>query len=96
MLKSVNQPIRKKDAMALVTGKPVYMDDLGIFDHALIVKALRLLVIVISFSATSRQTTSPFFRLTLPRSIIRSSSIYSSAITPDQTSGRRISGSDHP
>ena len=41
MLKSVNQPIRKKDAMALVTGKPVYMDDLGIFDHALIVKALR-------------------------------------------------------
>ena len=41
MLKSVNQPIRKKDAMALVTGKPVYMDDLGIFDHALIIKALR-------------------------------------------------------
>ena len=25
MLKSVNQPIRKKDAMALVTGKPVYV-----------------------------------------------------------------------
>ena len=27
-MKAVNQPIRKKDAMALVTGKPVYMDDL--------------------------------------------------------------------
>ena len=27
-MKAVNQPIRKKDAMALVTGKPVFMDDL--------------------------------------------------------------------
>ena len=25
--KTVNQPVRKKDAMQLVTGQPVYMDD---------------------------------------------------------------------
>ena len=24
----VNQPVRKKDAMQLVTGQPVYMDDM--------------------------------------------------------------------
>ena len=36
----VGQPIRKKDAMALVTGKPVYMDDLAPKD-CLIVKVLR-------------------------------------------------------
>ena len=29
-MKAVGQPIRKKDAMALVTGKPVFMDDLEI------------------------------------------------------------------
>ena len=28
-MKNVNQPFRKKDAMQLVTGKPVYMDDLA-------------------------------------------------------------------
>ena len=28
-MKAVGQPIRKKDAMALVTGKPVFMDDLA-------------------------------------------------------------------
>ena len=39
-MKSVNQPIRKKDAMALVTGKPVFMDDLVPKD-CLIVKLLR-------------------------------------------------------
>ena len=38
-MKAVNQPIRKKDAMALVTGKPVFMDDLVPKD-CLIVKVL--------------------------------------------------------
>ncbi len=38
--KVVNTPIRKKDAMALVTGKPVYTDDLAPKD-CLIVKILR-------------------------------------------------------
>ena len=28
-MKSVNAPIMKKDAMALVTGKPVYTDDIA-------------------------------------------------------------------
>ncbi len=36
----VNQPVRKTDAMSLVTGKPVYTDDLAPKD-CLIVKALR-------------------------------------------------------
>ena len=27
-MKYVNQPVRKTDAMSLVTGKPVYTDDL--------------------------------------------------------------------
>ena len=36
----VNQPVRKKDAMQLVTGKPVYMDDLAPAD-CLIVKLYR-------------------------------------------------------
>lgn len=36
----VNQPIRKKDAMSLVTGKPVFLDDLAPKD-CLIVKVLR-------------------------------------------------------
>lgn len=36
----VNQPVRKKDAMALVTGQPVYTDDMAPKD-CLIVKALR-------------------------------------------------------
>lgn len=39
-MKYVNQPIMKKDAMALVTGKPVFMDDLAPAD-CLIVKLLR-------------------------------------------------------
>ncbi|MDO4305842.1 MAG: molybdopterin-dependent oxidoreductase [Eubacteriales bacterium] len=39
-MKYVNQPIRKSDAMALVTGKPVYTDDLAPKD-CLIVKILR-------------------------------------------------------
>ena len=39
-MKSVNQAIIKKDAMALVTGKPVYTDDIAPRD-ALVVKALR-------------------------------------------------------
>lgn len=39
-MKSVNQPVMKKDAMALVTGKPVYLDDLMMRD-CLIVKVLR-------------------------------------------------------
>ncbi len=40
MTKIVNQPVRKKDSMQLVTGKPVYTDDLAPSD-ALIVKLLR-------------------------------------------------------
>ena len=36
-MKVVNKPLRKKDAMQLVTGKPVYMDDLAPAD-CLIVK----------------------------------------------------------
>ena len=36
----VNAPIRKKDAMSLVTGKPVYTGDL-VPQNALVVKLLR-------------------------------------------------------
>ena len=39
-MKFVNQPIRKKDGMALVTGKPVYTDDIAPKD-CLVVKVLR-------------------------------------------------------
>ena len=39
-MKTVNQPVRKKDAMQLVTGQPVYMDDVTPQD-CLIVKLLR-------------------------------------------------------
>lgn len=39
-MKYVNQPVRKTDAMALVTGKPVYTDDLAP-KNCLIVKILR-------------------------------------------------------
>lgn len=39
-MKSVNEPIRKKDAVALVTGKPVYTQDVAPKD-CLIVKLLR-------------------------------------------------------
>ena len=39
-MKAVNQTIIKKDAMALVTGKPVYTDDIAPQD-CLIVKVLR-------------------------------------------------------
>ncbi len=38
--KVINKPIRKKDAMSLVTGKPVYTDDIAPSD-CLIVKVLR-------------------------------------------------------
>jgi CO/xanthine dehydrogenase Mo-binding subunit len=38
--KFVGAPVMKKDAMALVTGKPVYADDLA-DEHALIIKLLR-------------------------------------------------------
>ena len=38
--KFVNAPVMKKDAMALVTGKPVYMDDVAPKD-CLVVKVLR-------------------------------------------------------
>ena len=41
-MKTVNQPVRKKDAMQLVTGQPVYMDDVTPQD-CLIVKLLRSL-----------------------------------------------------
>lgn len=39
-MKTVNQPIRKKDAMQLVTGQPVYTEDIAPKD-ALVVKLLR-------------------------------------------------------
>ena len=39
-MKYVNHPVPKKDAMALVTGKPVYTDDLAPKD-CLVVKLLR-------------------------------------------------------
>ena len=39
-MKTVNKPFRKKDAMQLVTGQPVYMDDI-IPQDCLIVKLLR-------------------------------------------------------
>ncbi len=39
-MNSVNSPVRKKDAMALVTGKPVYTDDIAPAE-CLIVKVLR-------------------------------------------------------
>lgn len=40
-MRAVNQPVRKKDAMSLVTGKPVYMDDVINHENCLIVKVLR-------------------------------------------------------
>lgn len=39
-LKSVGQPVRKKDAMQLLLGKPAYVDDITPSD-ALVVKVLR-------------------------------------------------------
>ena len=39
-MKTVNKPFRKKDAMQLVTGQPVYMDDI-IPQDCLIVNLLR-------------------------------------------------------
>lgn len=39
-MKYVNTPVRKKDAMALVTGQPVYTDDIAP-ENCLIVKVLR-------------------------------------------------------
>ena len=38
--KSINKSVRKKDSMQLLTGKPVYTDDITP-DDALIVKILR-------------------------------------------------------
>ena len=38
--RAVNQPVRKKDAMQLLLGKPVYVDDIAPKD-ALVVKILR-------------------------------------------------------
>ena len=40
-MRAVSQPVRKKDAMSLVTGKPVYMDDVINHENCLIVKVLR-------------------------------------------------------
>ena len=39
-MSTINKPFRKKDAMQLVTGQPVYMDDV-IPQDCLIVKLLR-------------------------------------------------------
>ena len=39
-MRTVNQPVRKKDAMSLVTGQPVFLDDLTGKD-CLVVKVLR-------------------------------------------------------
>lgn len=41
MLRTVNQPVAKKDAMSLLTGQPVYTDDLAQTANCLIVKVLR-------------------------------------------------------
>lgn len=41
--KSINKSVRKKDAMQLLTGKPVYTDDVTPSD-ALVVKILRSLM----------------------------------------------------
>jgi len=38
--KVISKPVRKKDAMSLVTGKPVYTDDLAPV-NCLVVKVLR-------------------------------------------------------
>ena len=38
-MRTVNQPIRKKDAMSLVTGQPVFLDDVTGKD-CLVVKVL--------------------------------------------------------
>ena len=40
-MKYVNKAVRKKDAMSLVTGQPVYTDDLAPKD-CLVVKLLRM------------------------------------------------------
>ena len=40
-MRAVSQPVRKKDAMSLVTGKPVYTDDVINHENCLIVKVLR-------------------------------------------------------
>ena len=39
MLRTVNKPVRKKDAMSLLTGKPVYTGDM-VDKNALVVKIL--------------------------------------------------------
>ena len=39
-MRTVNQPIRKKDAMQLLTGQPVYVNDVAP-ENCLIVKLLR-------------------------------------------------------
>ena len=59
-MRYVNQPVIKSDAMALVTGKPVYMDDIAPRD-CLVVKLLRsphahALIEDISVDRASRQS----------------------------------------
>ena len=40
-MRHVGKPVAKIDALALVTGRPVYTSDLDLNDHALVVRLLR-------------------------------------------------------
>ena len=40
-MRHVGKPVAKIDALALVTGRPVYTSDLDLNDHALVVHLLR-------------------------------------------------------
>ena len=67
-MKYVSKPVRKKDAMQLVTGKPVYTDDIAPKD-CLIVKLLRsphanALVTSVNKAAAMRSTRGRIFRRT--------------------------------
>ena len=46
-MKVVNQPVMKKDAMSLVTGKPVFLDDVTVDD---VQNALQIKVSIVESS----------------------------------------------
>ena len=52
-MKAVNKAIRKKDAMQLLLGKPVYTDDIAP-DDCLIVKLLRSHMLMLSLRILMR------------------------------------------
>ena len=58
-MKYINQPIVKKDAYALLSGKPVYCDDLALKD-CLIIKLLRSLMHMPKFVALIQQALCAF------------------------------------